>query len=211
MTTLDQTSLQIRHLPLSPFQSVWEKMYEFTEQRDANTPDEIWFLQHSPVYTLGQAGKIEHILNPHDIPIVHTDRGGQVTYHGPGQLVVYFLLDLRRLKLGIRDLVIAIENTVIDVLKQFEIIATSKREAPGVYVESAKIASIGLRVRKGSTYHGLSFNLDMDLTPFTWINPCGFTNLKMTQLADYIDKVDMDLVKDKFINSLLKFIPLRLV
>lgn len=163
----------------------WHAMQHFTEERDADTPDEIWFLEHPPVFTLGLAGKVEHVLAPGNIPVIHIDRGGQVTYHGPGQLLVYPLIDLKRLRLGVRALVEAIENSVIATLKEFDIAALSKREAPGVYTQDGrKLASLGLRVRHGCSYHGLAFNVAMDLEPFSRINPCGYAGLQMTQVSE---------------------------
>ena len=163
----------------------WHAMQHFTEERDAGTPDEIWFLEHPPVFTLGLAGKTEHVLAPGNIPVIHIDRGGQVTYHGPGQLLVYPLIDLKRLRLGVRALVEAIENSVIATLKEFDIAAISKREAPGVYTQDGrKLASLGLRVRRGCSYHGLAFNVAMDLEPFSRINPCGYAGLQMTQVSE---------------------------
>lgn len=179
-----QPELLIRSLKTRDYEIVWREMQLFTEQRNAQTPDEIWLIEHPPVYTLGQAGKLEHILNPGNIPVIHVDRGGQVTYHGPGQLMVYVLLDLRRLGIGVRDLVIKLEQSIIDLLAQHNITAHSKREAPGVYVGDNKICSIGLRVRKGCSYHGLAFNIAMDLKPFLGVNPCGFRGLVMTQMRD---------------------------
>lgn len=161
-------------------------MQEFTAQRDANTKDEIWLLNHKPVFTQGQAGKAEHILVPGDIPVVQIDRGGQVTYHGPGQLVAYLLLDVRRSALGVRDLVERIESSIIDVLAGFGIDSESQRKAPGVYVNNAKIAALGLRIRNGCSYHGLSFNIAMDLSPFSRINPCGYAGMQVTQLCDLV-------------------------
>ena len=167
------------------YEPTWRAMQQFTETREAGTRDEIWFLEHPPVFTLGLAGKMEHLLAPGDIPVIHIDRGGQVTYHGPGQLVVYPLLDLKRLGLGVRALVEAIEQSVIDTLAEFGIRALAKRGAPGVYIpDGRKLASLGLRVRRGCTYHGLAFNVAMDLEPFTRINPCGYAGLQMTQVAD---------------------------
>ncbi len=166
------------------YRETWYAMRDFTDERNEHTPDEIWPLEHPPVYTLGQAGKSEHILHPGNIPIIQTDRGGQVTYHGPGQLVVYVLFDIKRLNIGVRKLVSILEHSVINLLKEFDINARARKEAPGVYVNEAKICSIGLRVRRGCSYHGLALNVDMDLTPFKGINPCGFENLSMTQLSD---------------------------
>jgi len=159
-------------------------MRAFTDSRNATTVDELWVLEHPAVYTLGQAGKREHILNSAGIPVVESDRGGQVTYHGPGQVIVYILFDLRRANMGIRDLVVRLENAVIDTLSQFNITALGRRDAPGVYVGDAKIAALGLRVRRGCTYHGLSLNFDVDLAPFKGINPCGYAGLEVTSLQE---------------------------
>ena len=157
-------------------------MKKFTDSREAHAPDEIWFVQHPPVFTLGQAGKVEHLLTPGDIPVVHSDRGGQVTYHGPGQLVCYLLIDVRRRKLGVRDLVTAIEQSIVQLIKAYGVVSESKREAPGVYVDGRKLAALGLRIRKGCSYHGLSLNVDMDLKPFSNINPCGFEGLEVIDM-----------------------------
>jgi len=173
----------IKHLGRVDYLPTWKAMEQFTLERGPDTTDEIWFLEHPPVFTLGLAGKMEHVLAPGDIPVVHIDRGGQVTYHGPGQLVVYPLLDLRRLKLGVRELVEGLENAVIDTLESYGIHARGRRDAPGVYVEARKICSIGIRVRRGATYHGIAFNVAMDLEPFTRINPCGYEGLVMTQVS----------------------------
>jgi lipoyl(octanoyl) transferase len=175
---------RIHWLGRQPYEPIWARMRAFTEQRQADTPDEVWLLEHDPVFTQGRAGKSEHLLNPGDIPLVHSDRGGQVTYHGPGQLMVYTLLDLNRLGLGIRSLVQALEQSLVGCLAGYEIEARGRRDAPGVYVGTAKIASLGLRVRKACCYHGLALNVDMDLAPFGRINPCGYRGLKMTQLAE---------------------------
>lgn len=163
-------------------------MTEFTNQRTPDTPDQFWLVEHPPVFTQGQAGKAEHLLFPGDIPVVQTDRGGQVTYHGPGQLVAYPLLDLRRLKMGVRDLVTAIEQTIVETLAVYGIEAYPKPDAPGVYVAGNKIASLGLRVRRGCSFHGLALNVDMDLSPFQRINPCGYQGLAMTQMRDLLPK-----------------------
>jgi lipoyl(octanoyl) transferase len=192
-------SVIIRSLGCQDYVHIWEAMKHFTDTRLENTVDEIWLLEHPPVYTQGQAGKAEHILNSGCIPIVQTDRGGQVTYHGPGQLVVYTLFDLRRLKIGIRQLVTQLEQVVIRVLQDYQVSAKARCDAPGVYVEDAKICSIGLRVRKGCSYHGIAFNIQMDLEPFLRINPCGFHNLTMTQLSDFVPEVDMSEVANKTI------------
>jgi lipoyl(octanoyl) transferase len=164
------------------YEPTWRAMQTFTSERDANTPDQIWLLEHPPVFTLGMNAAPEHLLAPGDIPVVQIDRGGQVTYHGPGQLVVYPLLDVRRAGLGVRQLVMALESAIIDLLASWNIEAVAKREAPGVYVNGRKVASIGLRIRRGSSYHGLAFNVGMDLQPFQRINPCGYRGLEVTDL-----------------------------
>lgn len=193
-----QQQLIIRDLGIAEYQPIWEAMKTFTDGRQPETPDEIWLLEHPPVFTQGQAGKPEHVLNAGDIPIVQTDRGGQITYHGPGQLIVYVLLDLNRLKMGTRDLVTTLENVIIQILNDYKISAHARRDAPGVYVDDAKICSLGLRVRKGFSYHGLAFNINMDLTPFSSINPCGYAGQKITQLRDFIPDIQLEAVKQKF-------------
>ena len=165
---------------------MWQSMTDFTNQRTPETPDELWLVEHAPVFTQGQAGKPEHLLLPGEIPVIQTDRGGQVTYHGPGQVVAYPLLDLRRLKMGVRDLVSAIEQTIVATLAVYVIEAYPKPDAPGVYVAGDKIASLGLRVRRGCSFHGLALNVDMDLEPFQRINPCGYAGLAMTQMRDLL-------------------------
>lgn len=183
--------LNVRWLAKLDYIPCWQAMKQFTHNRDENTHDEIWLLEHTPVFTQGQNGKPEHILSPGIIPIVKTDRGGQVTYHGPGQLMVYTLIDLRRKKLNVREFVTILEQSVIDLLAESKVNAYAKREAPGVYIKETgeerekKICSIGLRIRQGCTYHGIALNVNMDLKPFNLINPCGFVDLKMTQLAEY--------------------------
>ncbi|MGH8398140.1 MAG: lipoyl(octanoyl) transferase LipB [Gammaproteobacteria bacterium] len=185
----------------------WYAMQRFTEERDSGTPDEIWFLEHPPIFTLGLAGKMEHVLAPGNIPVIHIDRGGQVTYHGPGQLVVYPLLDLKRLKLGARALVEAIENSVIATLRDFNITAVRKPAAPGVYsTDGHKIASLGLRVRHGCSYHGLAFNVAMDLEPFSRINPCGYTDLQMTQVKDLGGPDQLNLITARLKPHLLEYL-----
>ena len=174
----------VRHLGCLPYEPVWRQMREFTEARTAASADEIWFLEHPPVFTLGMNASRAHLLAPGDIPVVQIDRGGQVTYHGPGQLVVYPLIDLRRARLGIRDFVTALERAVIGLAGQFGIEAECRRAAPGVYVGGAKLASVGVRVRKNGAYHGLALNVSVELEPFGRINPCGYAGLKMTRLAD---------------------------
>ena len=173
----------VRRLGQVPYEPTWRAMQRFTDERSSGTPDEIWFLEHPPVFTLGMSAKHEHLLAPAEIPVVPIDRGGQVTYHGPGQLVVYPLIDLRRRELGVRDLVTALEQAVIDYADEFGIAAECRRAAPGVYVGGCKLASIGLRIRRGASYHGLALNVCMDLEPFSRINPCGYAGLQMTELA----------------------------
>ena len=175
--------LLVRELGRARYLDTWRAMQAFTDQRGADTPDELWVLEHEPVFTLGMNADPAHLLAPGDIPVVQVDRGGQVTYHGPGQLVVYPLIDLRRAGLGVRDLVTALEQAVIATAAGFGIVAATRSGAPGVYVEGAKLASIGIRVRRGASYHGLAVNVDMDLGPFGRINPCGFEGLAMTQFA----------------------------
>ncbi|AYC34420.1 lipoyl(octanoyl) transferase LipB [Pseudomonas cavernae] len=178
--------LGFRELGLVPYEPTWQAMQRFTSQRGADTPDEVWLLQHLPVFTQGQAGKAEHLLFPGDIPVVQVDRGGQVTYHGPGQLVAYLLLDVRRGGLGVRELVSRIERSIIATLADYGVTALAKADAPGVYVDGAKIASLGLRIRNGRSFHGLALNVDMDLEPFRRINPCGYADMAMTQLRDLV-------------------------
>ncbi|HWK49264.1 MAG TPA: lipoyl(octanoyl) transferase LipB [Steroidobacter sp.] len=173
---------ELRWLGRVEYEPTWRAMQTFTNERDASTPDQIWFLEHPPVFTLGMNAAPEHLLAPGDIPVVQIDRGGQVTYHGPGQLVVYPLLDVRRAGLGVRQMVMALENAIIDLLASWNIEAVAKRDAPGVYVNGCKVASIGLRIRRGSSYHGLAFNVAMDLQPFQRINPCGYRGLEVTDL-----------------------------
>ncbi len=179
--------LVVRHLGLADYLPTLEAMRRFTAERDESTPDEIWLLQHPRVFTQGQAGKAEHLLTPGDIPVIQVERGGQVTYHGPGQLVAYLMLDLRRKKLGVRELVTAMEQALVDVLAGYGIEAAPKADAPGVYVAGDKIASLGLRVRNGCSFHGLALNVDMDMAPFQRINPCGYAGLKMVQLKDLLE------------------------
>jgi lipoyl(octanoyl) transferase len=174
----------VKHLGLVEYEPTWRAMQRFTEERTPDTPDEIWFLEHPPVFTLGMNAKREHVLAPGDIPVVQIDRGGQVTYHGPGQLVVYPLSDLRRAKLGIRELVTALEVSVINYAATLGVTAECRRNAPGVYVDGRKLASVGIRVRRGASFHGLAMNVSLDLEPFNRINPCGYAGLEMTRLAD---------------------------
>ncbi|XXF08009.1 lipoyl(octanoyl) transferase LipB [Pseudomonas sp. D2-3] len=178
--------LIVRHLGQVDYLPTLEAMRRLTAERDEATPDEIWLLQHPQVFTQGQAGKPEHLLAPGDIPVVQVERGGQVTYHGPGQLVGYLMLDLRRLDLGVRELVTIMEQALVEVLASYGVEAAPKADAPGVYVKGDKIASLGLRVRRGCSFHGLALNVDMDMTPFQRINPCGYAGLQMTQLRDLV-------------------------
>lgn len=193
----------IRHLGLQDYSAIFTAMKAFNEQRDADTADEIWMLEHQPVFTQGQAGKEEYILFPGDIPVVKSDRGGHVTYHGPGQITAYVLVDLKRLKIGVRDLVTLIEQALVVTLAHWNINATARADAPGVYVDNGdKIASLGLRIRKGCSYHGLNFNVSMDLSPWQRINPCGL-GVAMTQLSDLVDQPpNIKQVMDKLADSL---------
>ncbi len=177
------------------YEPVWRAMQEFTDVRDAATPDEIWLVEHDPVFTLGQAGKEEHVLAPGDIPVIHVDRGGQVTYHGPGQIVAYPLFDLHRMKIGVKEYVCRIEQSIIDTCAEWNIHAERKYGAPGVYVNGAKIGALGIRVRKGRTFHGLSFNINLSLEPFQRINPCGYVGLQAVALNDLGGPSTPDAVK----------------
>ena len=179
------------------YQTIWRQMHDFTRKRDQTSVDEVWLLQHNPVFTLGKAGLCEHIIETKNIPVVRTDRGGQVTYHGPGQLMFYPLINLRRLNINVKKFVEILQNIVIATLRNYGVAACAREDAPGVYVDGAKIASIGLRVNKGCSYHGLAFNIDMDLSPFSQINPCGFRDLKMTQLSDFISSLDFSVIENK--------------
>jgi lipoyl(octanoyl) transferase len=176
--------LLVRRLGLQPYAAVWEAMRAFTDARAQDTPSELWLLEHPPVFTLGQAGRVEHVRAPGAIPVVRSDRGGQVTYHGPGQLVAYLLLDLRAAGLGVRPLVSLLEQTLVGLLAEWGVPAESRPDAPGVYVDGRKIASLGLRVRRGCSYHGIALNIDLDLEPFSRIDPCGFPGLAVTRLRD---------------------------
>ena len=197
-------TLLVRHLSTQAYEPIWHAMQHFTQERDKNTGDEIWCLQHQPVFTQGQAGKAEHLLKPGNIPVVQVDRGGQVTYHGPGQLVCYLLLDLRRLGFGARELVTRIENALINVLKHYDIDAQNKADAPGVYVDGAKIAALGLRIRRACSFHGLSLNIDMDLSPFSAINPCGYQNLAITHMKALNPEATLQTVEEQLVTELIK-------
>lgn len=191
--------VEIRRLGKVDYEATWRDMQRLTDMRTANTRDEIWFLEHPPVFTLGMNGQPEHVLAPGDIPVVQVDRGGQVTYHGPGQLVVYPLLDLRRLGLGVRELVMRLENAVIELAAGYGVEAVGRRDAPGVYVGGKKLASIGLRVRRGCSYHGLALNVVNDLEPFSRINPCGFEGLQVVKLADLAAVGSFEEAMEKFV------------
>ncbi|MGZ0020625.1 lipoyl(octanoyl) transferase LipB [Nitrosomonas sp. wSCUT-2] len=192
----------VRIMGLSDYQTTWQAMKDFTLQRDEQTADEIWLLQHPPVFTQGIAGKPEHLLHDHGIAVVRTDRGGQITYHGPGQLIAYLLLDLRQLKLGVRELVRNMEQAVIDLLQDYQVTASGRSEAPGVYVGNAKIASLGLKIKKNYCYHGIALNVNMDLTPFSYINPCGYQGLQVTQTKDLGITDGLEILSAKLANSL---------
>jgi len=172
----------VRSLGRQDYEPLWRKMQRFTDERGAGTPDEIWYTEHPPVFTLGMNASRDHLIAPGDIPVVQVDRGGQVTYHGPGQLMIYPLIDLKRAKLGVRDLVTALEQCVVDFVAEFGVNAAARKDAPGVYVDGKKIASVGLRVRRGASFHGMALNIDVDLEPFSRINPCGFSDLELTDL-----------------------------
>lgn len=195
-------SLVVRHLGNRDYLTVWEAMKAFTAGRDKATPDELWLVEHPPVFTQGLGGKPEHLLAPGDIPVIQVDRGGQVTYHGPGQTVVYFLIDIQRAKLGIRRLVTQLEQSVINLLADYRIAGYARADAPGVYVDGHKIASLGLRVRRGCSYHGLALNVAMDLEPFGRINPCGYAGLRMTQLRDLGVAYEIQEINDHLLNHL---------
>ena len=198
---MSYSDLLVRRLGLMDYEPVWRAMQRFTDERDESTPDELWLVEHPPVFTQGQAGRAEHMLAPGDIPVIQVDRGGQVTYNGPGQIVAYPLIDISRSKIGVRALVKGIEQAVIDVLKSYGVDAQLLEGAPGVYVDGVKIASLGLRIRRGKSFHGLSFNINMDLEPFQRINPCGFEGLQVTNLSAFAD-VTMSEVEDRLIAGL---------
>ncbi|MCL6746656.1 lipoyl(octanoyl) transferase LipB [Kosakonia sp. R1.Fl] len=200
---MSQDTILIRNLGLQPYDPISRAMHEFTDARDEMTPDEIWLVEHHPVFTQGQAGKAEHVLAPGDIPVIQSDRGGQVTYHGPGQQVMYVLINLKRRKVGVRELVTLLENTVINTLATLGIDAQARADAPGVYVQGKKICSLGLRIRKGCSFHGLALNIDMDLAPFMRINPCGYAGMEMTQVSQLVENSDMDKLRTILIQQFL--------
>ena len=197
-------TVRIKQLGLSDYRDTWENMKTFTHGRDDGTADELWILQHAPVFTQGLNGRAEHLLNPGDIPVVQIDRGGQVTYHGPGQLVLYCLIDIARRGFGVKSLVTRLESSVIELLAGYGIEAHARTGAPGVYVDEAKIAALGLRIRKGCCYHGLSLNVDMDLEPFSRINPCGYQDLAVTQLRNFGVSDEVETVGRKLAEILIR-------
>jgi len=202
------SELVVRELGRQAYEPVWRAMQEFTNTRTESTPDEIWFCDHESVFTLGLNTKPEHLLAPGDIPVIQIDRGGQVTYHGPGQLMIYPLIDLRRAGLGVRDLVTALEQSVVDLAADYGIEAASRCDAPGVYVDGVKLASVGLRIRRGSSFHGMALNVDVDLEPFSRINPCGFKDLQLTDLERLGADNDLAAVRDKLLPHLLRHLHL---
>lgn len=201
---MTQSTVIVRQLGLQSYQPIWQKMQDFTDTRDDNSPDEIWFVEHEPVFTQGQAGKAEHVLAPGDIPVIQVDRGGQVTYHGPGQQMMYVLFNLRRLKIGVRELVTWLEECIVDMLKEHDINAYAKPDAPGVYVDDSKIASLGLRVRRGCSFHGLALNVNMDMSPFMRINPCGYAGMNMVQTSELNGPSQLDEVAQGLVKHMLK-------
>jgi len=200
---LSQDTILIRNLGLQSYEPVSQQMHDFTDTRDDTTPDEIWLVEHYPVFTQGQAGKAEHVLAPGDIPVIQSDRGGQVTYHGPGQQVMYVLINLKRRKIGVRELVTLLENTVINTLATQGIKAQARADAPGVYVQGKKICSLGLRIRKGCSFHGLALNIDMDLAPFMRINPCGYAGMEMTQVSQLTENTGVDKIRPILVQQFL--------
>ncbi|HCA7456394.1 TPA: lipoyl(octanoyl) transferase LipB [Enterobacter roggenkampii] len=198
-----QDKILVRHLGLQPYEPVSQAMHDFTDSRDDTTPDEIWLVEHLPVFTQGQAGKAEHLLMTGDIPVIQSDRGGQVTYHGPGQQVMYVLLNLKRRKLGVRELVTLLEQTVVNTLAEYGIDAHPRADAPGVYVGEMKICSLGLRIRKGCSFHGLALNINMDLAPFQRINPCGYAGMEMTQMRQWVETATPDMIRPVLLKNVL--------
>ena len=197
-------AIRIRNLGLQDYEPVWRDMQDFTNSRDEETPDEIWFTQHRPVFTLGVNASRDHLLAPGEIPVVQIDRGGQVTYHGPGQLMIYPLIDLRRAGRGVRPLVTALEQSVVDLAADYGIAAASRCDAPGVYVDGVKLASVGLRIRRGASFHGMALNVDVDLEPFSRINPCGFTGLEVTDLKKLGAEGDLERVREQLLPHFLR-------
>jgi len=200
--------VKTRYLGRQDYVPLWREMQKFTDERDESTPDEIWFCEHPPVFTLGLNASKEHLLAPGDIPVVQIDRGGQVTFHGPGQLMVYPLIDIRRANIGVRTLVTALEQSVVDLAAEFDVAAAARADAPGVYVEGDKLASVGLRIRRGSSFHGMALNVDVDLEPFTRINPCGYAELKMTDLHRLGIDLQLAATSEKVLPHLLRHLGL---
>ena len=201
-----QNKLIVKKLGRQDYEPVWKAMHKFTDERTEEDVDQVWFVEHNPVFTQGQAGKAEHVLNAGDIPVIQSDRGGQVTYHGPGQLVAYFLINIRRKKFGVRDLVTHIENLVINTLKAYNIDSSARPDAPGVYVDGKKICSLGLRIRRGCSFHGLALNVDMDLSPFLRINPCGYQGMEMAQVSQLGGPSELENVEQQLIQELVELL-----
>ncbi|OTQ31284.1 octanoyltransferase [Gilliamella apicola] len=196
----------IRELHTQPYMQTYQAMHDFTLNRNEQTPDEIWLVEHYPVFTQGRVGKPEHLLHQSDIPIVATDRGGQITYHAPGQQIMYILFDLKRRKIGIRDIVSCLEKCVIQTLAHYDIMSYAKAEAPGVYIDHKKICSLGLHIKRGCTLHGLALNIDMDLAPFNDINPCGYAGLQMTQLKEFVPQINRSELKQLLTNNFINLL-----
>ncbi|KAB0480422.1 lipoyl(octanoyl) transferase LipB [Vibrio sp. IB15] len=201
-----QNKLIVKKLGRQDYEPVWKAMHKFTDERTEEDVDQVWLVEHNPVFTQGQAGKAEHVLNAGDIPVIQSDRGGQVTYHGPGQLVAYFLINIRRKKFGVRDLVTHIENLVINTLKAYNIDSAARPDAPGVYVDGKKICSLGLRIRRGCSFHGLALNVDMDLSPFQRINPCGYQGMEMAQVSQLGGPSELENVEQQLIQELVELL-----
>tara|TARA_B100001059_G_scaffold192261_1_gene195716 strand:+ start:6005 stop:6658 length:654 start_codon:yes stop_codon:yes gene_type:complete len=201
---VSERELIVRQLGRQRYMPIWQKMQSFTDTRDEHTADEIWLVEHEPVFTQGQAGKEEHLLNTGDIEVIQVDRGGQVTYHGPGQQMMYVLFNLRRLNIGVRELVTWLEECIIDTLKDYDIEAYAKADAPGVYVNDSKVASLGLRVRRGCSFHGLALNVNMDLSPFLRINPCGYAGMNMVQTTDLNGPQNLEQAGSGLIKHMIK-------
>ncbi|MCQ8877786.1 lipoyl(octanoyl) transferase LipB [Pseudoalteromonas shioyasakiensis] len=201
---MSENTLIVRQLGRQRYKPIWQKMQDFTDTRDDTVADEIWLVEHDPVFTQGQAGKEEHLLAPGDIEVIKVDRGGQVTYHGPGQQMMYVLFNLRRLKIGVRELVTWLEECIIDTLKEYDIDAYAKADAPGVYVNDSKIASLGLRVRRGCSFHGLALNVNMDLSPFLRINPCGYAGMNMVQTTDLNGPQNLEQAGNGLVKHMIK-------
>ncbi|MGF1825512.1 lipoyl(octanoyl) transferase LipB [Vibrio splendidus] len=201
-----QNKLIVKKLGRQDYEPVWKAMHKFTDERTEEDVDQVWLVEHNPVFTQGQAGKAEHVLNAGDIPVIQSDRGGQVTYHGPGQLVAYFLINIRRKKFGVRDLVTHIENLVINTLKAYNIDSTARPDAPGVYVDGKKICSLGLRIRRGCSFHGLALNVNMDLSPFQRINPCGYQGMEMAQVSQLGGPTELENVEQQLIQELVELL-----